>query len=482
MKFTSIASVALFNLCFLFPIVTALAAERPNIVLVLADDLGYGDLHCYGEKVTQTPHLDRFASEGLRLTSCYAGHPNCSPSRTALMTGRTPTRVGVRNWIPENSPMHLRQSEITIASLLKKAGYSTCHSGKWHLNGAFNKPTQPQPGDHGFDHWFSAQNNAAPSHKNPNNFVRNGDAVGALEGYSAHLVADEALRWLKSGRDAAKPFFLYVCFHEPHEPIASDEKYTKLYPSDDPTYSAHHGNVTQMDDAFGRLMRGLDELKLRDTTFVMFTSDNGPAITPRHPHGSAGPLRDKKGSVYEGGIRVPGMIRWPGKTKAGSTSDEPVCGVDFLPTICEITGIPVPADRKIDGASLLPVLSGSSIERKTPLYWHFNHAFNGPLVALRHGDWKILATLDKPAHVGTAITPEREAEFKAAQLKDFQLYNLASDIGEKHDLAADQPAKLSELRKLLAAKYQEVRDESPVWPAWTPPTPPGKKAGQGKKK
>jgi arylsulfatase A len=470
---TSFAALALVLTFVCLPPLQA--AERPNIVLVLADDLGYGDLHCYGGKEMQTPNLDRFAKEGLRLTSCYAGHPNCSPSRTALMTGRTPTRVGVRNWIPEDSPMHLKQSEITVAALLKNAGYATCHVGKWHLNGAFNKPSQPQPGDHGFDHWFSAQNNAGPSHKNPNNFVRNGKPVGELEGYSAHLVADEALAWLKSGRDAVKPFFLYCCFHEPHEPIATDEKYAKLYPSDDPTYSAHHGNITQMDDAFGRLMRGLDELGLRDNTFVMFTSDNGPAITPRHPHGSAGPLRDKKGSVYEGGIRVPGMIRWPGKVQPGKESDEPACGVDFLPTVCEITGLNVPADRRVDGASLVPVFSGGMVRRTTPLYWHFNHAFGGPLVALRSGDWKIVATLDKEAQRGTAITPETERAFKTAELKEFELYNLMNDIGEKQNLAAAEPAKFGEMKTLLAAKYREVRDEAPTWPAWTPPAPAGKK-------
>ena len=462
------------TLC-LAPVASIVAAERPNIVLVLADDLGYGDLHCYGEKDMQTPNLDRFASEGLRLTSCYAGHPNCSPSRTALMTGRTPTRVGVRNWIPEDSPMHLRQSEITVATLLKNAGYATCHVGKWHLNGAFNKPTQPQPKDHGFEHWFSTQNNAIPSHHSPSNFVRGGRAIGEQEGYSSHLVANEALRWLKSERDPKKPFFLYVCFHEPHEPIASDEKYTKLYPSTDPTYSAHHGNITQMDDAFGRLMQGLDDLKMRDNTLVMFTSDNGPAITPQHPHGSAGPLRDKKGSVYEGGIREPGIIRWPGKTQPGTTSDEPVCGVDFLPTVCALTGIPLPSDRKLDGASILSVLSGGKVSRTTPLYWHFNHAAGGPLVALRVGDWKILATLDKPPQRGVAITLESEADFKSAELKDFQLYNLRDDIGEKQDLAQKQSAKLSEMRTLLAAKYHEVRDEAPTWPAWQPPAPAKKK-------
>jgi arylsulfatase A len=475
MKNLSTRLFVLLSAICLTSVSSVAAAERPNILLVLDDDLGYGDLHCYGEKDMQTPNLDRFASEGLRLTSCYAGHPNCSPSRTALMTGRTPTRVGVRNWIPEDSPMHLRQSEITVAALLKNAGYATYHVGKWHLNGAFNKPTQPQPNDHGFEHWFSTQNNAIPSHHNPNNFVRDGQALGEQEGYSSHIVATEALRWLKSERDPKKPFFLYVCFHEPHEPIASDDKYTKLYPSADPTYSAHHGNITQMDDAFGRLMSGLDDLKLRDNTLVMFTSDNGPAITPQHPHGSAGPLRDKKGSVYEGGIREPGMIRWPGKTKPGSTSDEPVCGVDFLPTVCAVTGIALPSDRKLDGASILPVLSGGPVNRTTPLYWHFNQASGGPQVALRWGDWKILATLDKPPERGVAITPESEADFKAAELKEFQLYNLREDVGEKHDLAQEQPAKLSEMRTLLAAKYHEVRDEAPTWPAWQPPAAPGKK-------
>lgn len=441
-------------------------ADKPNIVLVLADDLGYGDLACFGAKDVQTPNLDRFASEGLRFTSCYAGHGNCSPSRTALMTGRTPTRVGVRDWIPEDSPVHVRQSEITIAKLLQESGYATCHVGKWHMNGEFNQPTQPQPNDHGFDHWFSTQNNAYPSHRNPANFVRDGKEVGKLEGYAAHLVADEALRWLDV-RDKVKPFFLYVCFHEPHEPIASDAKYTALYPHTDPAYSAHHGNITQMDDAFGRVMKKLDELNLRDNTLVLFTSDNGPAITAQHPYGSAGPLRDKKGSVWEGGIRVPGILRWPGKTKAGTVSEEPICGVDFLPTVCAMTGLQPPRDRVIDGASWLPVLENGKVERKTPLYWHFNRAFGGPKVAMRIGDWKILATLDKtPPERGNDITEQGERDFKEALLKDFMLFNLRNDIGEKNDLADTEPAKLAEMKALLEAKYAEVQAESPMWPAW----------------
>ncbi len=445
----------------------ASAADRPNIVLVVSDDLGYGDLACFGAEDMQTPHLDRLAAEGLKLTSCYAGHANCSPSRTALMTGRTPTRAGVRDWIPEDSPVHVRRQEITIATLLRDAGYATCLSGKWHLNGEFNRPTQPQPDDHGFEHWFATQNNAYPNHRNPDNFVRNGKAPGRLEGYAADLVADEAVNWLTTLRDKAKPFFLYVAFHEPHEPIATDERYSRLYPHDDPAYSAHHGNITQMDAAFGRLMAALDEEGLRESTLVVFTSDNGPAITPQHPHGSAGPLRSKKGSLYEGGIRVPGLARWPGRIRAGTVSDEPVCGVDFLPTVCALTGAAAPADRKLDGASLLPLLEGKAVRRETPLYWHFNRASDEPKVAIRMGDWKLLARLDRaPPPRGNDITTAAQEDFKKAELAGLELYNLREDMGETRDLVAAEPGKLAELEPLLRAKYAEVRAESPLWPEW----------------
>ncbi len=453
---------------------TASAAERPNFLVILTDDLGYGDLACYGNPVIETPNLDRLAAEGLRLTDCYAAAAVCSPARAGMMTGRTPWRVGVQHAIPISSPMHLRKQEITVATLLRGAGYSTCHVGKWHLNGKFNVPDQPQPGDHGFDHWFSTQNNALPNHQNPDNFVRNGQPVGRLEGYSAQLVAGEAIGWLskhcakeKAGR---KPFFLYVCIHEPHEPIATDPKFAAMYPSPgEPSRAAHHGNVTQMDEAVGRLMRCLDELKLRDDTLVFFTSDNGPAITRIHPHGSAGPLRDKKGSMYEGGIRVPGILRWPGHTRPGSVSDEPVCGVDVLPTLCALAGVAVPADRAIDGASFLPILEGKPIERKTPLYWQYNYAISKPKVAMRDGDWKILAHLHaNPPRLrpGSRQTAEEAKWFKTAKLTTFELYNLRRDIGETTDLAEREPERLAEMSARLRKLYREIQEESPVWPAW----------------
>ncbi len=462
----------LLNLCtaLLLLAAPAFAAEpaRPNFIVVVADDLGYGDLACYGHKIIQSPNLDRFAAEGVRLTSCYAASAVCSPSRAALMTGRTPTRMGIHDAIPMLSPMHLRREEVTIATLLHRAGYATAHIGKWHLNGLFNDPAQPQPGDHGFEYWFSTQNVALPNHRNPTNFVRNGKAVGELPGYSGEILADDTIRWLGEERDKTKPFFLYLCFHEPHEPIATDKRFTDLYPfPDDPARAAHHGNITQLDDAFGRVMRALDAQGLRENTLVFFTSDNGPALTPMHPHGSAGPLRANKAHLYEGGIRVPGMVRWPGHTKPGAVSDEPVSGVDILPTLCAIAGVAARGDRKLDGANILPLFEGRPVPRATPLYWQYHRAISPPKVAMRIGDWKILGRLNAPKPPSPpSITEESQRAYKSADVAECELYNLREDIGESHDLAAQEPERLKTMTAALEKVYREARDESPVWPPW----------------
>ncbi len=215
----------------------------------------------------------------------------------------------------------------------------------------------------------------------------------------------------------------------------------------DPGYRAHHGNITQLDDSFGRLAETIDELGLRDNTFVFFTSDNGPAITGIHPHGSAGPLRGKKGYLYEGGIRVPGIIRWPGHVKAGSESDVAVSGVDLLPTHCDLAGVAVPGRRTLDGVSIRPLLAGAPLERKTPLYWHFLRARGKPKIAMRIGDWKILAHLDQPdLRVTADIVPDEMRMLKTARLARFELYNLRDDIGETRDLAEREAQQLANLQ------------------------------------
>lgn len=417
----------------------------PNIILFLADDLGYGDLGCYGHPIIQTPHLDAFAKQGLRLTQCYSASAVCSPSRSALLTGRTPHRNGVFTWIAEDSPLHLRTSEQTLPTLLSKSGYSTCHVGKWHLNGRFNHPDQPQPNHHGYDWWMATQNNAAPSHNNPVNFVRNGQPVGPLTGYSALLTVDEAAAWLKQ-RNQNTPFFLTVWTHEPHYPISSAPEFQQLYPElQDQVQREHHANVTQLDAAFGRLMKTLDDQGLSNSTLVMFTSDNGPegngVTTPGR--GSTGGLRGRKRDLYEGGIRVPGIVRWPGKVPAGAESAVPVIGSDFFPTALAAAGVPQPQERQLDGVNILPVLTAQAdaLERPRPLYWRLLMA---PKMksALRLGDWKILAD---------------------QQLQTFELYHIGNDPAEATDLAQQEPQKLTELRQLLLQLTAEIDAEGPDW-------------------
>lgn len=463
--------------CWLIPVAACCADDRPNFLVILCDDLGYGDLSCYGNETIRTPHLDRLASEGLRLTDCYSASPLCSPARAGLLTGRTPTRTGIYSWIAEGNPMHLKRDETTVSSLLQAAGYDTCHVGKWHLNGLFNNPQQTQPNDHGFDHWFATQNNASPSHRDPVNFVRNGETLTKLEGFSCQLVADEAIEWLNRREGSDSPFFLFVCFHEPHEPVDSPAELVAIYPDAQQRGEAlYYANVTNMDRAVGRLMGALDELQLADETLVFFTSDNGPETLNRYPnawrsHGSPGPLRGMKLHLYEGGIRVPGILRWPGRIRPGEESAEPICGVDVLPTLCEFAGVDVPDSKQLDGASFVPILEGQPIERSRPLFWHYFGGMNNRQVALRAGDLKIVARWDGPADMpsGGSLKPGTVAALKASRLEEFELYNLAEDIGETNDLSEQMPQAFVQLSRQAQAYYDEVIAEGPYWYRQDPP-------------
>lgn len=434
---------------------------KPNILLILADDLGYGDLGCFGHSLIKTPTLDSLAAAGAKFTDCYASAPVCSPSRSGLLTGRIPHRLGIDDWIPQGSPVHLRREEITVAQLLKKAGYATCHVGKWHCNGKFNNPNQqPQPGDAGFDHWFSTQNNAAPDHHNPVNFVRNGKRVGPLQGYSSDIIVDEAIAWLKyihtAPGETGKPFCLFVWFHATHEQVATAEQFVNLYPNTDPPEKAiYYGNVTQADAAVARLLGTLDELKLRQNTLTVFTSDNGPEIYKRYPkaihcHGSTGGLRGSKLHLHEGGLRVPGILHWPGHVAANTKISDPVSNLDLLPTFCAAAGVELPRERHIDGANILPLLSSGSIERHTPLYWQYDVALGDPKIAMREADYKLLS---------------------AADFTGLELYNLRTDPQERDNLVERDAARRDQMLGKMRGLHDQIKKEEPVWPPFTPPKP-----------
>lgn len=444
------------------------AADKPNFIVFLADDLGWGDLGCYGHPKIKTPNLDQFASQGVRFTQAYAACGVCSPSRSSILTGRTPYRNGVWRWLPVGNEAHLRASEVTIPESLKAIGYQTMHSGKWHLNGYFNRPEQPQPDDHGYDWWFATQNNASPTHKDPINFVRNRKEVGPLRGFSAPLVATEASNWLKNQRDPGEPFFISVWTHEPHLPIESDPEFQKLYSEiENPGVRQHHGNVTQLDHAFGNLMKTVDELGLTDNTFIIFTSDNGPEGSGKgnlkNPQsqqnrtwGSTGGLRGRKRDSHEGGIRVPGIVRWPGKVQPGTVSDVPIIGSDIFTTVLELAGAAVPTDRTIDGVNILPACSGQEVDRPVPLFWRTHIAPPASHAAMRIGDWKIVAD---------------------EKLEKFQLYEIAKDAEEKINLASKMPDKLSEMKAKFLEVWEGVEKEGPS--QWWANQPNGGRRSKG---
>ncbi len=443
MKTTSAISIASLFVCLLatqpFAMADANAADaaRPNFVVFVADDMGWGDSHTYGHELIQTPNLDRLASQGVKFTQCYSACGVCSPSRSAILTGRTPYRNGVYRHLSGNHEAHLRASEITFPELLKEVGYETCHVGKWHLlsRQQFNNPKFPHPGEHGFDHWMCTQNNASPSHQNPDNFVRNGEPVGQLEGYSAQLVATEAARWLKDIHDPSKPFAMTVWVHEPHSPIATDSRFQSLYNGHE--NSKYMGNITQMDYALGMVMDALDAQEVTDNTLLFFTSDNGPV--PAFG-GSSGGLRGNKRSDHEGGIRVPGVVRWPGHIQPGTVSDTPVIGTDVFATVLDIAGIPLPTDRTIDGVSMLPAFEGKPVERSTPLFWRTHVSPPEDRVALRIGDWKLVGD---------------------ETLTKFQLYEIQKDWKEEHDLAAAMPEKTEEMKDQLMQVWRDIETEGP---------------------
>ena len=431
--------------------------SKPNVVIMLADDMGYSDLSCFDSKNIKTPNLDKLATQGIRFTDFYAAAPNCSPSRAGLLTGRSPSRCGIYNYINYGSPMHLPTSETTIAKLLKQNGYSTCVAGKWHLSGDIDK--MPPPSDYGFDHWLCTDLNAAPSHLNPTNFVRNGKAVGKMKGYSCQIVVDEAIGWLKK-HPQNKPFFLYVPFHEPHSPLASPPELVAKQRKKglSKKRALYCANVENLDNAAGRLLKYLDTSNLTKNTLVIFHSDNGSYMVE-----SNAPLRGKKSNVWDGGIRVPGIMRWPGKIKPGTTCHTPVGAVDVLPTICKATGIALPTKKTLDGVNISPLFDNKPLRRRKPLFWFFYRV--QPAVALRDGDWSLVGYYEKLSKKYSHPLSRNETmkHIKEGDIIRFELYNYKNDIDQSKNVAPANPERFDKMKKTMVSLKNSIVTEGPTW-------------------
>jgi len=442
------------------------AISKANIVYIMADDLGYADVGCYGQKKIRTPNIDKLAAEGMKFTQHYSGNPVCAPSRCALMTGLHTGHGQVRNnkqvggeegWIlgsTTGGQWPLEEGTVTVAKILKDAGYTTGAFGKWGLG---RVGTTGDPNKQGFDRFYGyiCQRQAHtyyPNHLWSDDKIEwiEANKDGKEELYSHDLIAEEALKFIKANKN--NPFFCYVPFTIPHVALQVPEDSLAEYkgkwpdtpydgkngyvPHENPR-ACYAGMVTRMDKDVGRIMSLLKELGLDKNTLAIFSSDNGPTYAGGTDAGffeSAGPLRGLKGSVYEGGIRVPFIARWPGKIKPSSESGHVCAFWDFLPTACEIIGAEPPAD--IDGISYLPTLLGNEQKQRQHdhLYWEL-----GGRQGIRMGDWKLVRT-----------RPGAKVE----------LYNLAEDIGEQDDVGKENPEILAKMTEMLTT----VRTESEVFP------------------
>ena len=448
-------------------------AERPNFLFILVDDLGYMDVgannpNCFYE----TPNIDRLAAEGMRFTDGYAANPVCSPTRYSIMTGKYPSRVDATNWFsgtregrfrpaPLNDWMPLE--EVTLAESLKEHGYATFFAGKWHLGHAEELWPEHQGFDVNKGGWARGGPYGPGKYFTPYGNPRLDD--GPEGEHLPDRLATETLRFIKAHRD--RPLLAYLSFYSVHTPLMGRadlvEKYQKkaerlglldreqfadeeqAWPVDQPrrvrvvqSHAVYAAMVEAMDEAVGKVLRGLEELGLEKNTVVFFMADNGGLSTSEGSPTSNLPLRGGKGWLYEGGIREPYMVKWPGVTRPGSTSAVPVTSTDFHPTMLDVAGLPARPERHEDGVSLVPILRGEGGLDREAIYWHYPHYSNQggfPGGAVRMGDYKLI---------------ERFEDGRV------HLYNLASDPGERNDLAEQFPGKVQTMRKRLHAWYAEV--------------------------
>lgn len=432
-----------------FVISHAVIPKNPNILFVLIDDLGWMDLHVQGNAAVHTPNIDRLAAEGMRFTDNYAAAPVCSPTRAAILTGLSPARLAITNHLPEQARFipdnpkvlpartldHLPLEHVTIAERLKEAGYATGFIGKWHLSGPGKGKPEFEPTAQGFDINIGGCGYGGPPtffdpYRIPNLEPRRKGE------YLPERLADEALSFMKTQKEAGDPFMLFLWNYTVHWPMEAPKDLLEKYAShngpglNDPRYGAM---IEAMDQSIGRVLKGIDEMGLREETIVIFTSDNGGfgGVADNRP------LREEKGYLYEGGLRVPMMVRWPGKIEPGVVSSEPVVSMDLYPTLLEAAGLEIP--DKLDGESLMPVFDGTGKLQRDSLFFHYpNYAFhrgNRLGSAMRQGPYKLIENFDDGS---------------------LELYQLEDDLSETKNLAESEPEKAS----LMAARLRAWRDSS----------------------
>jgi len=400
----------------------------PNVLFILCDDLGINDLHCYGRKEHHTPNLDHLAQQGMRFTSAYCAQPICSPSRAAILTGKAPARLHLTTFLPGRPnaasqkvlhpeiEMQVPLEEKMLCNYFKEAGYATAAIGKWHVGGAKFGPLE-----HGFDMYHAGEANTKPS---------------AIEGGKGEYdLTAAAVKFIEEHQD--RPFFVYLAHNSPHIPYdAQSWRIDNNAHAFEPVYA---GVIETLDDTVGRLMVKLNALKLADKTIVVFTSDNGGLHVPEGPHPKVThntPYRAGKGFVYEGGLRIPLIVRWPGHVPAGKVVDDAVVNTDWVPTLLDLVRQPVPAG--LDGVSIAALLTGHGALPARKFFWHFPHYTNQgsrPSGAVRDGSWMMVEYYD-----------EGKAE----------LYDLREDMGEAQDLAGSQPERVNQMRAALAAWRKAV--------------------------
>ena len=443
------------------------SAKKPNVVIIFIDDLGYGDIGPFGATKQKTPNLDRMAREGMKLTSFYAA-PVCSVSRAQLMTGCYGARVSVPGVYFPNSKNGLNLAEYTIAERLKEKGYATMCVGKWHLGDR----SEFLPTRQGFDYYFGIpfsndmQKKSIKTSEKTVPLLRDEKVIESLTDEQQSKIVerytDEAISFIRKSKD--KPFFLYLPHTAVHTPIHPGVAFAGK------SANGRFGDwVEEVDWSTGKILDALRDLKLDENTLVIFTSDNGPWLVKGTDGGSAGPLRGGKGSTWEGGVREPTVVWWPGKIAPGSVCDAVAGTIDLLPTVVALAGGTVPATPVIDGRDISPLLLGKSTKSPREAHYYF-HGYN--LEAVRQGEWKL------------AIAPGKESKDKTPQTDDFQktprLYNLDRDIGEKNNVADNHPEIVTKLQLLVSRMNSEIGGENPTArrPAGTAPSQRAKAAAK----